>query len=217
MAVDPNDPVGFLNDPNALKTQDQPKKSEMELENERLAAKEREIQQANKRKSFTVEEPDQNPNAGNKGTENPPALTKGRVQDNNLTNQDGQPLENNPIVTGDTGVGSPTGFRTNPDGTVDIRIPVNDAAGTSASSGIVDRDHPERMEDRDRVVVDKVSGNPVMVRARVHEDKRKEFEEKMSLAHDSLKGANIGEIGLTHPYWHLMEQARQFGKSYGLI
>ena len=142
---------------------------------------------------------------------NPPVLTHGRVKDTNLVNQDGQPLENNPLVTGNTG------FAVTKDGVVDERIPVNTADGTTGGTTDVNRDQHERMEERDQVVIDRVSGNPVVVRGRIREDDRKVFEEMSNQAHDSLKGSTIQEIGLNHPYWGLMEKARQFGKSKGLI
>lgn len=149
---------------------------------------------------------------------NPPVLAKGRVKDTNMVNQDGQPLENSTLVTGDTGKGAPSsGFGVHPDGTVDERIPVNTADGTTGGATDVNKDQHERMEERDRVVIDRVSGNPVVVRGRIKEDDRKVFEEMSNQAHDSLKGSTITEIGLGHPYWGLMERARQFGKSKGLI
>lgn len=166
----------------------------------------------------TKEQPTGNVTQSTTAGNNPPVLDKGRPQDNNMVNQDGQPLENNQLATGDTGKGAPAPrFKVLPDGTVDERIPVNTADGTTGGVTDVNKDQHERMEERDRVVVDRVSGNPVVVRGRIKEDDRKVFEEMSNEAHDSLKGSTITEIGLGHPYWGLMERARQFGKSKGLI
>src|SRR4051812_20715603 len=153
------------------------------------------------------------------GTSNPPVLDKGRVKDTNLTNQDGQPLENNPLVTGDTGKGSQgMGLKVDDKSKViDERLPVNTADGTSAGAGRVAVDDHERMEERDKIVIDRVSGNPVLVQPRIRENKLEEYKNLLKQAHDSLDGANPGEVAIAHPYWGLSERARQFGKSNGLI
>jgi hypothetical protein len=156
---------------------------------------------------------------GSTGVNNPPVLDKGRVKDTNLTNQDGQPLENNPLVTGDTGKGSQgMGLKVDDKSKViDERLPVNTADGTSAGAGLVATDDHERMEERDKIVIDRVSGNPVLVQPRIREDKLEEYKNLLKQAHDSLDGANPGEVAIAHPYWGLSERARQFGKSNGLI
>lgn len=105
------------------------------------------------------------------GKDNPPVLTTGDIKDNNLTNQDGQSLD----------------------------------------------DHHERLSERDSIVIDKVSGNPVLVQNRFKEDKLEEFKKMLDVAHSSLDGAGIGDIGVAHPYFGLMNKARLFGKNHGLI
>lgn len=114
-------------------------------------------------------------------SQNPPVLDKGRVQDTNLTNQDGQPLES--------------------ETTVELK----------------DNETHERMEERDKIVIDQVSKNPVLVRTRIKEDKLEEYQKLLEMAHKSLDDAQIGDLPVVHPYWGLAERARQFGKANGLI
>lgn len=201
-----------------LSEEEKAKLMEAKLRDDNLTQEEKDLAAKN---LATDEERDRNRVANDlkaREGKNPPVAEHGRVQDTNLTNQNGQPLENSKVNTGDTGVGNPAlGLKTNKDGILDERIPTNLASGTTAGDTVVDKDHPERMEDRDRVVIDRVSGNPVLVQGRVKEDKREEFKALMDRAHDSLDGAKVGEIGLGHPFHGLMERARQFGKAHGLI
>lgn len=154
-------------------------------------------------------------NTGAVSGEYPPVLTHGEPRNTNMTNQDGQPLENNELVTGKVLYSNVKIVDKSKE--VDINNPVNVDDGTSLGKTVVDKDHPERMEDRDQVVIDRVSGNPVLVQGRVKENKREKFQKLMDDAHKSLDGAKVGEIGLGHPFHGLMNAARKFGKDHGLI
>lgn len=145
---------------------------------------------------------------------NPPTPLHGRVQDNNLTNQDGQPLENSPLTTGFTGVaGDEPNER--------IRGDRNETGGFNAppvaSDGATEPASMPLMEEKFHAEKDRVSGNTVIVRNKNNDDKIEEWKAMMKRAEDSLGDRQIGEIGLDHAYWNLQEQARKFGKDNGLI
>lgn len=143
---------------------------------------------------------------------NPPVATHGRVQDNDLTNQDGQPLENSPLTTGFTGVaGDSTGKQfgnKNPQLTKDREVATADGHPSDQSMPL---------HEKFKAVVDRVSGNTVVVRNKNAEVETKELERLMKIAHDSLGDANVSDISTGHPYWGLQEQARRYGKEHGLL
>lgn len=146
---------------------------------------------------------------------NPPVPVKGSVKDTNLTNQDGQPLENNSLITGE--VLSSDVRVIDKSKEVDLTQPVSNADGTELGKTEVDKDHHERLGERDTVVMDRVSGNPVLVQNRFKEGTQEEFQRLLAEADNSLDGAKIGDIGVGHRYFNLMNKARQYGKDHGLI
>jgi hypothetical protein len=69
-----------------------------------------------------------------------------------------------------------------------------------------------------QVVKDRVSGHDVVVTSPVvNVENQEEFKRLLDEAHKSLGDSKIGEVGTGHPYWGLMERARQFGKQKGLL
>lgn len=46
---------------------------------------------------------------------------------------------------------------------------------------------------------------------------REEYQKMLEDAHNSLDGRGIGEVGVSHRYWGLMNTARQFAMNKGLV
>jgi len=68
----------------------------------------------------------------------------------------------------------------------------------------------------DIIVVDKISGNPVAVRARDVKVEVEELQRLMKNAHDSMGDLKISELPLDHPYWGLMSLATKYQQEKGL-
>jgi len=79
---------------------------------------------------------------------------------------------------------------------------------TSSSTETKTDDNKDKPEVTDLGVVES-SGE-------AEDEAMEEYKNKLMLAHDSLDGKNISDIPLNHPYWHLMNSARQFKDQKGI-